>query len=644
MNSARGLIVDPGGRVSIPPAPLASWYTPGTSDALGDRLLMFDNTGAASIELLRFRPELADAPGFERALRERVERLESFKNPTFSEVRRVQRLEGEEGLTLVSTHTPGKRLSEMFQGPRSAVHPPFAAWLIRQLAPALADFHAQNAGVAHGALTADRIVLTPDGRVVIVEQVLGSALEELQLSASRLWRDLRVIAPPAGNGVPRLDGRADVIQLGLATLSVLLGRRITPAEYPQNLGLLLDEFADGAGPHSPALVPRLQLWLERALRGCGGGFGSVLAAQDGLSELPEADGRHLLDDGQSPHRSAVAAFPETRMTNTALASAVEPAPSVETFGHQPERSPGPTVPNEPAPDRWRHETVNAGETIVWRKLAMSHRRFVVIRNLAAVVALVALAEAAAIGRLVIGRRGDSATTAKVPVTIESPTSGDVVMVDGRQVGVTPFALNVGSSMHLIRVLSREAAPAAAAPGGAAPVESAVARTSGDAKAADRADPRAKAAAQAASAIAQAAIRQRSGGLRLSSPIEIHVFEGDRVLGSSADGPIVTTAGVHHLNLVNTALGYRSQQTVEIKAGQIVPLTVRPPDGRVSINALPWAEVWIDGNPVGETPLANVSVPVGQHEITFRHPQLGERRETTIVQSGTLTRVSATLGR
>ena len=116
-----------------------------------------------------------------------------------------------------------------------------------------------------------------------------------------------------------------------------------------------------------------------------------------------------------------------------------------------------------------------------------------------------------------------------------------------------------------------------------------------------------------------------------------------MLGSSADGPIVTTAGVHQLDFVNSTLGYRSRQTVEIRRGEIVSLRVQPPDGRVSINAVPWAQVWIDGAPIGETPLANLSVPVGQHEITFRHPQLGERRQALIVKSGTDTRVSANFG-
>ena len=121
-----------------------------------------------------------------------------------------------------------------------------------------------------------------------------------------------------------------------------------------------------------------------------------------------------------------------------------------------------------------------------------------------------------------------------------------------------------------------------------------------------------------------------------------MLEGERVLGSSVDGPIVASAGVHQLDFINTAIGFRSRQTVTIKAGEIIPMKVQPPDGRVSINAQPWAQVWIDGNLVGETPLANLTVSAGEHEITFRHPQLGERRETTIVKSGVQTRISATL--
>ena len=70
-----------------------------------------------------------------------------------------------------------------------------------------------------------------------------------------------------------------------------------------------------------------------------------------------------------------------------------------------------------------------------------------------------------------------------------------------------------------------------------------------------------------------------------SPVEVQVLEGERVLGSTADGPIVTTAGRHELDFINSAVGYRSRQVVDIKAGQIVRMNVTMPDGRVSINAV-----------------------------------------------------------
>jgi hypothetical protein len=96
--------------------------------------------------------------------------------------------------------------------------------------------------------------------------------------------------------------------------------------------------------------------------------------------------------------------------------------------------------------------------------------------------------------------------------------------------------------------------------------------------------------------------------------------------------------------VNSALGFRSRQVVDVKAGQTVAISVTPPDGRININAVPWAEVLIDGKLVGETPIGNLSIPLGEHEIVFRHPKLGEVRRTAVVRSDAVTRVSANLER
>jgi hypothetical protein len=134
-----------------------------------------------------------------------------------------------------------------------------------------------------------------------------------------------------------------------------------------------------------------------------------------------------------------------------------------------------------------------------------------------------------------------------------------------------------------------------------------------------------------------------GGIKISSPIDLQVFEAGNVVGSTA-GPIALTEGVHTLDLVSDALGYRSRQNAEVRAGQMTSLGISVPNGRISINASPWANVTIDGNPVGQTPLANLSIPLGSHEIVFQHPQLGELRQAAVVKADGLTRVSANLQR
>src|SRR5262245_47845994 len=104
------------------PRNLASWYTQGHSDGVGDRLLMFDNSGTPSLELLRFKPELVAAFGFEQALRDRVERLKEFKHPAFPEIRTVEYLQGTKDLALISTFTAGKRLPELLRTLRPSLH------------------------------------------------------------------------------------------------------------------------------------------------------------------------------------------------------------------------------------------------------------------------------------------------------------------------------------------------------------------------------------------------------------------------------------------------------------------------------------------------------------------------------------------
>lgn len=121
----------------------------------------------------------------------------------------------------------------------------------------------------------------------------------------------------------------------------------------------------------------------------------------------------------------------------------------------------------------------------------------------------------------------------------------------------------------------------------------------------------------------------SGWVAVFAPIVLEVSEGNKGLGSTEQGRILLSPGRHVLTVTNRQLGYSSTHEIEISAGEETPLNLTP-TGRVNLNAVPWAEVWLDGIRVGETPIANLEVPLGTREFVFKHPQHGERRVTTTV--------------
>jgi hypothetical protein len=305
-----------------------------------------------------------------------------------------------------------------------------------------------------------------------------------------------------------------------------------------------------------------------------------------------------------------------------------------------------STPSQPEPEPWRQ----AAEEPVLTPPPRKKPRRVSPAVLWTIVAL----EAVVIAALLYST--PSPLPPILPVTLESLQAGDTVLVNGRPVGVTPLRLNVEPNVQSIEIQSAAPPVGAVTPVGndePSPRNTEPSARDGERGTANEersAGNRERGAANRESeaetrepAIEQAGARQRSGGFRITSPIEIQVLQGDRVLGSSSDGPIVARAGVHDFDFVNTAFGYRSRHRVEIKTNQIINVTVTPPPGRVSINVTPWAQVWIDGDAVGDTPIANREMPVGEHQVTVRHPRLGAHTEKFIIRPGQLTRVTTTLG-
>jgi hypothetical protein len=117
-----------------------------------------------------------------------------------------------------------------------------------------------------------------------------------------------------------------------------------------------------------------------------------------------------------------------------------------------------------------------------------------------------------------------------------------------------------------------------------------------------------------------------GWISLNTPFPVQVQEAGRVVGTSEIERIMLSPGSHELDFVAAEFGFRQTSEVRISAGRGAPVSLTIPRVAMNINALPWAEVFVDGRRIGDTPLANVMETIGEHEIVFRHPQLGEKRQ------------------
>jgi hypothetical protein len=130
----------------------------------------------------------------------------------------------------------------------------------------------------------------------------------------------------------------------------------------------------------------------------------------------------------------------------------------------------------------------------------------------------------------------------------------------------------------------------------------------------------------------------AGWLAVKAPVPLEIYEEGSLLGTNASERLMLPAGRHQLDLVNTGLEFRQRVTVQVTPGSTSTTAVEVPNGTLSVNALPWADVWIDGRAFGSTPLGNLSIPIGSHEIVWRHPQMGERRRTVAVGAAKPVRV------
>jgi hypothetical protein len=134
----------------------------------------------------------------------------------------------------------------------------------------------------------------------------------------------------------------------------------------------------------------------------------------------------------------------------------------------------------------------------------------------------------------------------------------------------------------------------------------------------------------------------AGWVRVNVPFEVAISEDGKLMGTSAAERLMLPAGRHTLQLSSEALGYTAAATVAVTPGSTTTLVAELPMASINVNAQPWAEVFIDGQPVGTTPLANVPVQIGPHDVVLRNPALGERAQRILVRYGAPNRLSVDL--
>lgn len=720
-------------------------------DGLGDRRRLPDPNGEGACEVLSVRGELASLPAFDAALRERLNRLDSFRHAYYAHVHGVERTpDADYPLALVSDRVDGIRLSDLFtraaaRGLNLDINA--ALCLIRQLVPAVAKLHETADDIAHAALGPERLVVTPNARLVITEYVLGPALEQLRYSQERYWKDLR-IALPRSAGLPRFDQRADVTQIGVIALSLVLGRLLRDDEYPSRIGdVVASAWAVSPKGGFEPLPPGIRGWLGRALQldvrnsfanaidasaeleqvlsdseymGSPASLEAFLARYEAAEVIEQFASELSTNAAKVQPASSVARLlptsapvvddgaPSVAGAASPLTAPAEPA-TAAVLQEQPVRAEVSPVSDAPAESRSvsdvRVDPPDVSQTFrrdVPPTIAGMPDMFGQADSSSYGWAKWALAAGAAVAVLVaVGvpfkkSLSTAAAPAAMPATgtlaITTDPPGAMAIIDGQPSGTTPVTVTLPAGAHSVELrgageprtlpvtitagsqssqyielpkaavvvgqLSVRSEPAGATltidgtrrgvtpmvVSDLAPGEHLVVLESETGAVKQPVTIESGVMASLVVPMVVTAGATASGWLSVMAPIELQIREADRVLGTSLSDRIMLPVGKHDIDLVNEALGFRASRTVQVAAGKLAAVKVDVPNGTMALNALPWADVWLDGERIGETPIGNLPVKIGVHEIVLKHPELGEQRHQLTVGLTGVSRLSVDLRR
>ncbi len=128
-------------------------------------------------------------------------------------------------------------------------------------------------------------------------------------------------------------------------------------------------------------------------------------------------------------------------------------------------------------------------------------------------------------------------------------------------------------------------------------------------------------------------------LRANAPVT--AFIGTRSLGQLPVEDVELPPGSHMVKLTNPELGISRTTHVRLEAGKEAQRVMTFRKGRLNVSVQPWADVYVDGVLVGQTPLAARELWEGRHKVRLVNPS-GEKTVSVKIEPGETTVVKEQL--
>lgn len=142
------------------------------------------------------------------------------------------------------------------------------------------------------------------------------------------------------------------------------------------------------------------------------------------------------------------------------------------------------------------------------------------------------------------------------------------------------------------------------------------------------EPTATRSQDSAGPIAEPARRTVGSGhlLVVADPWALVAVDGVEI-GETPLTEIPLGEGSHDVVLSNPNVVGVIRDRVEVVAGKTIHRNYSfHNSGSLRVVVKPWADVFVDGRHIGQTPMGEMQLPPGRHTVLFRHPQLGEKTE------------------